>query len=226
MERKGAEPPGRSAFGEYNRRTVTKVKVCGVTNVEDALVAVEEGADAVGLIFAPSPRQVDVEAAREVARALPDGVVKVGVFVDEAPGEVLRISEAVGLDLAQLHGDEGPEAVTAVRDGGVGVIKAVRVRDAGSLAGLDEYGADLLLLDAYSGKARGGTGERFDWEVAKSVRGRANIVVSGGLGPDNVGEAVRYFEPAWVDAVSSLEKAPGKKDPEKVRRFIRAAKGP
>jgi len=205
---------------------MVKVKVCGTTNPEDALAAAEAGADAIGLIFAAeSPRRVGVREAREVARALPEGVLKVGVFVNAEPEEVLRVAEAVGLDWAQLHGDEGSEAVTRVREGGVKVVKAVRVRDAASLNRLDGYGADLYLLDAFSARARGGTGERFDWTLAKSVRGRANIVVSGGLGPENVGEAVRFFEPAWVDAVSSLESAPGKKDHEKVRRFIRAAKG-
>jgi len=204
---------------------VTKVKVCGTTNLEDALAAAEAGADAIGLIFAESPRRVRVEKAREISAALPEEVLRVGVFVNEEPEEVLRVAEAVGLDWAQLHGDEGSEAVTRVREGGVRVVKAVRVRDAASLDDLDGYGADLYLLDAFSAKAQGGTGERFDWTLAKSLRGRANIVVSGGLGPENVREAVRYFEPAWVDAVSSLESAPGKKDHERVRRFIRAAKG-
>jgi phosphoribosylanthranilate isomerase len=204
---------------------MTRVKVCGTTNPEDALAAAEAGADAIGLIFAESPRRVSTEEAQRVARALPDGVLKVGVFVDEEPGEVLRIAETVGLDYVQLHGDERAEAVTELRAGGVRVIKALRVRDSGSLSGFDGHGADLYLLDAWSARARGGTGEQFDWDIAKSLRGRANIVVSGGLGPENVGEAVRFLEPAWVDAVSSLEKAPGRKDHEKVRRFVRAAKG-
>jgi len=201
------------------------VKVCGITNTTDARAAAESGADAVGLVFAPSPRRVGVEEARVISAALPDGVLKVGVFVNAAPEEVLRIAREVGLDYAQLHGDEGPEVVAAVRDGGLPVIKALRVRDADSLEDLERYEADLYLLDAYSASARGGTGERFDWSLAKTLVGRGNIVVSGGLGPENVGEAVVAFEPYGVDASSSLEDEPGKKNGERVRRFIGAAKG-
>ena len=204
---------------------MVKVKVCGITNPEDAHLAAGSGADAIGLIFAESPRKVSVEEAREIAAALPDGVLKVGVFVNEESGEVLRLAREVGLDYAQLHGDETPETVTFLREGGVKVMKALRVRDEGSLAALDGYGADLIMLDAWSEKVRGGTGERFDWALAKSLRGRGNIVVSGGLSPENVREAISFFEPYGVDASSSLEDAPGKKNGERVRRFVSAAKG-
>ena len=204
---------------------MVKAKVCGITNPEDARAAATAGAAAIGLIFAESPRRVGIEEAREVAAALPEGVLKVGVFVNEAPGEVVRIAREVGLDYVQLHGDEGPEDVTAVRGSGVKVIKALRVRDAADLAEIDGYGADLYLLDAYSEKRRGGTGTRFDWGLAKSLKGRANILISGGLGPENVRDAVSFFEPWGVDASSSLESAPGKKDRDRVRRFVFAAKG-
>ena len=200
------------------------VKVCGITTPEDARTAAGSGADAIGLVFAESPRRLSVERAREIAAALPDGVLKVGVFVDEEPAEVIRIAREVGLDYAQLHGDESPETVTVLRGEGVKVIKALRVRGAGSLTAMDDYDADLFLLDAWSEKARGGTGERFDWEVAKSHGGRGNILVSGGLTPENVREAIRFFEPYGVDASSSLEDAPGKKNAERVRRFVSAAK--
>ena len=203
---------------------MVKVKVCGITNVGDARAAVQSGADALGLVFARSPRQVGVREAREVARTLPEGVLKVGVFVNEEPGEVLRVAEDVGLDYVQLHGDEGPEVVAELRECGVKVIKALRVRDEGSLAALDRYEADLFLLDAYSEKARGGTGERFDWGLAKSLKSHDNILVSGGLAPENVHEAIRLFEPYGVDASSSLESSPGIKDRERVRRFIFAAR--
>ncbi len=203
---------------------MTMVKICGITNAGDARVAAEAGADAVGLIFAESPRRVGIEGARRISIALPENIIRVGVFVDEEPAEVLRISRKVGLDLAQLHGDETPDTVTAVRESGVKVMKALRVRDAASIDALDGYEADLFLLDAYSEKARGGTGERFDWRVAKSLRGRDNIVVSGGLGPENVHEAVEFFEPYGVDASSSLEDEPGRKNGERVRRFVLAAR--
>ncbi len=150
---------------------MVKAKVCGITNTDDARLAADAGADAVGLIFAESPRRVTVEEAREISVALPDGVLKVGVFVDAEPEEVLRVAREVGFDLAQLHGDESPETVTAVRDGGVRVMKALRVRDEESLEALGRYEADLFLLDAYSEKARGGTGETFDWGLAKSLDG-------------------------------------------------------
>ncbi len=203
---------------------MTLVKVCGITNPWDARVAAAAGADAVGLVFARSPRRVGVEDAREISIALPENVLKVGVFVDAEPEEVLRIAREVGLALAQLHGDETPQTVTTVRAGGVKVMKAFRVRDAASLEALDRYEADLFLLDAHSGKARGGTGEGFDWGVAKSLRGRDNIVVAGGLGPENVREAIEFFDPYGVDASSSLEDRPGKKNEERVRRFVLAAK--
>ena len=201
------------------------VKVCGITNPADARVAAEAGADAVGFIFAESPRLVSAEETRRISIALPEDVLKVGVFVNHSPEEVLRAASEAGLDMAQLHGDETPETVAAIRAGGLPVMKALRVRNADDLADVERFDADLFLLDAYSEKARGGTGERFDWRVAKSLKGRGNIVVSGGLAPENVREAVDFFEPYGVDASSSLEDAPGKKNEESVRRFIVAAKG-
>ena len=204
---------------------MVKVKVCGITSPEDARVAADAGADAVGLVFAESPRRIGMERAREIAAALPEGILRVGVFVDAEPEEVLRISRQVGLDYAQLHGDENPETVAAIRDGGVGVIKALRVRDTASLREMVRYDADYILLDAYSEKVRGGTGTRFDWALAKAVRGYANILVSGGLSPENVREAIEFFEPYGVDASSCLEDSPGKKNGERVRRFVGAAKG-
>jgi phosphoribosylanthranilate isomerase len=206
-------------------RTMTMVKVCGITNVADARVAAEAGADAVGFIFAESPRKVGVEEVRGISIALPENVLKVGVFVNAPPEEVLRAAQEAGLDLAQLHGDETPETVAAVRAGGLPVMKAIRVRNREDLADVERFDADLILLDAYSEKARGGTGNRFDWGVAKSLKGRGNIVVSGGLAPENVREAVDFFEPYGVDASSSLEDAPGKKNEDSVRRFIVAARG-
>src|SRR5215210_2576359 len=206
-------------------RVMTLVKICGITNAEDARVAADAGADAVGLVFAQSPRRLGVEEARRISMELPENILRVGVFVDEEPAEILRISREVGLDFAQLHGDETPETVTAVQQGGVKVMKALRVRDAFTLEALDGYEADLVLLDAYSDEMRGGTGRRFDWEVAKSLGGRDNIVVSGGLGPENVRDAVEFFGPFGVDASSALEDEPGRKNGDLVRRFVLAARG-
>ena len=134
-----------------------------MTNVADARMAAEAGADAVGFIFAESPRRVGVEEVRRISIALPENVLKVGVFVNAPSEEVLRVAAEAGLDMAQLHGDETPEMVAAVRAGGLPVMKAVRVRNADDLADVERFDADLILLDAYSEKARGGTGERFDW---------------------------------------------------------------
>ena len=203
---------------------MVKVKVCGITSPEDARVAAGSGADAIGLVFAESPRRVSAGEAHEISAALPQGVAKVGVFVDEKPEEVLRIAREVGLDYAQLHGDETAEEVAAVREGGLKVIKALRVRGAESLEALGESRADLLLLDAYSEGMRDGTGKRFDWGLAKGLKGYANILVSGGLSAENVREVVELFEPYGVDASSSLEDAPGKKNKDRVRRFVSAAK--
>jgi phosphoribosylanthranilate isomerase len=139
--------------------------------------------------------------------------------------EVLRVAREVELDLAQLHGDETPETVAAIRGAGLPVMKALRVRNAETLAEIEGYVADLIMLDAWSPMVRGGTGETFEWGLAKSVRGRDNILVSGGLTPENVREAIGFFEPYGVDASSSLEERPGKKNEELVRRFVRAAKG-
>ena len=200
-------------------------KVCGITNPGDARVAVDAGADAIGLIFAESPRKVSLEEARKVSIALPENILKVGVFVDAEPDEVLQVAREVGLNLAQLHGDETPETLAAIRNAGLPVMKALRVRNTEALGALERYEADLFMLDAWSARARGGTGETFDWGLAKSVKGRGNIVVSGGLTPENVREAVEFFEPYGVDASSSLEERPGKKSGERVRRFVRAAKG-
>ncbi|AHY47156.1 Phosphoribosylanthranilate isomerase [Rubrobacter radiotolerans] len=202
------------------------VKVCGITSVSDARLAARAGADAIGLVFAESPRRVTLRRAREIAEYLiPDNVRLVGVFVNEAPDVVVNIAREVGLDLVQLHGDESPETVAYLKGRGLRVMKALRVRDEGSIARLDDYGADLFLLDAFSERARGGTGEPFDWSAAKGLSGRANIVVSGGLSAENVAEAIEFFRPYGVDASSGLEESPGVKDGEKVRRFVSAARG-
>jgi len=126
-------------------------KVCGITTPREGTFAAESGADAIGLVFAESLRRISVEEAREITAALPEGILKVGVFVNAEPAEVLRIAREVGLDYAQLHGDESPEDVDAVREGGLKVMKALRVRGAESLGAIDDYGADLFLLDAWGG---------------------------------------------------------------------------
>jgi len=201
-----------------------KVKICGVTSVGDGLAAAAAGADMIGLMFyEPSPRHVPLAVAIEIARALPSHVVKVGVFVNPPADEVQRAIAECGVSVLQFHGDEPPEFCTQF---GVMNLKAFRIQEAASLAALPRYPTDAWLLDGFSSGARGGTGERFNWELALEAKklGRP-IFLAGGLTPENVAEAVRRVQPFAVDVSSGVESAPGKKDPAKVRAFIAAAKG-
>lgn len=202
-----------------------RVKVCGITSAEDGLAAVEAGADAIGLVFWPrSPRAVDVVTARRVAEAVAPFVTRVGVFVDAARDVLARTAGEVPLDLLQLHGDEPPERCAALPRR---VLKAVRVgpgfrpedalRYEGQVAG--------ILLDTRSDAAPGGTGEAFDWSLARAVRkGASFLVLAGGLTPENVGAAIRALGPDAVDVSSGVEAAPGRKDREKLRAFLAAVR--
>ena len=199
-----------------------KVKICGITNLEDALVAAESGADAVGFVFCEqSPRCVSIQAASQIIRALPPFIVKVGVFVD-APEDLVYRGIESGLTLLQFHGAETPEYCLQF---GLMSMKAFRIRNADALKNLTSYRTEAWLLDAFSLDKAGGTGERFDWDLAVQARelGRP-IFLAGGLTPENVGEAVRKVRPYAVDVSSGVESTPGKKDYDKIKRFIRAAK--
>jgi len=201
----------------------TWVKICGVTNLADARVAVEAGADALGFNFYPkSPRQVAITAAAEISKQLPPVIMRVGVFVNTLKAEVERAIRECGLTMLQFHGNEPPEYCTQF---GVMSMKAFRVRDAGTLAELREFPTDIWLLDAWSPEAVGGTGEKFNWDLAvKAQKLGKPIFLAGGLTPENVAEAVRKVRPFGVDVASGVELSPGKKDPAKVRAFIQAAK--
>jgi phosphoribosylanthranilate isomerase len=201
------------------------IKICGITNLEDALAAVEAGADALGFNFyRRSPRYVAPERARRIITELPATVMGVGVFVNEGgPGDVARVADSVGLAAVQLHGDESPEYCFELR--GRYVIKALRVKDDFEPRVVSDYETDAILLDAYARDARGGTGRVVDWEVASRVRELApRLFLAGGLSAENVAEAVARVEPYAVDACSHLESEPGKKDQELVRSFIAAAR--
>jgi len=200
------------------------VKICGITNSEDAVAAAQAGADALGFVFyEKSPRHVTVDAAAAAIRNLPPPIVKVGVFVNPDEDLVLRAIGECGLNLLQFHGEETPEFCVQF---GLMSMKAFRVQDAASLNVLSTYATDAWLLDAYSPAGRGGTGERFDWALAKEAAklGRP-IFLAGGLTPENVAAAIQEAEPYGVDVSSGVEAAPGKKDHAKVASFIRAAKG-
>jgi phosphoribosylanthranilate isomerase len=200
-----------------------KVKICGITNVADGQIAAEAGADMIGLMFYErSPRHISLAAAAEIARALPPFVVKVGVFVNPPADLVLRAIGECGVSLLQFHGEETPKFCTQF---GTMSMKAFRVRDAASLAALPEYQTDAWLLDAYSPDAYGGTGAKFNWDLAIEAKKQGRpIFLAGGLTPENVAEAVRTVQPFGVDVSSGVEFAPGKKDQAKVRAFIQAAK--
>lgn len=196
------------------------VKICGTTNEDDALLSVALGADMIGFVFAPSPRQIAPQIAADIAKRLPsDEVLTVGVFRDEAPARVVDVALRAGMRGVQLHGDEPPEAVRWIRERMPFVIKAFPAGDA-RVARAGDYGADVLLLDAPSP----GSGEVFDWALAAEVPSGQRFMVAGGLTPANVAGAVIRSRPWGVDVVSGVERSPGLKDPVKLRAFIAAAK--
>jgi phosphoribosylanthranilate isomerase len=200
------------------------VKICGITNLRDALAAVEAGADALGFVFyEPSPRYVPLDIAARIIVRLPPSIVKVGLFVDAPKDLVVRAIRQCGLTLLQFHGAETPDFCLQF---GLMSMKAFRVRDAASLQALPDYRTDAWLLDAYSQDKAGGTGETFNWDLAvEAQRWGRPIFLAGGLTPENVAEAIRRVRPYAVDVSSGVETVPGKKDPAKVQAFIRAAKG-
>jgi phosphoribosylanthranilate isomerase len=215
---------------------MTWVKICGMTNLEDALVAVEAGADAMGFVFyEKSPRCVSVETAREICAKLPEKIDKIGVFVNVAPERVSAITDQAGLTAVQFHGDEwkSPREYSANRDAFfcLPVLEMVRdpsttirsLRDIGGFPNLVGF-----LLDSGTAEKRGGTGRAFAWEesfgLISSLKTLHRIVIGGGLTPFNVGRAVGYLEPWGVDVASGVEARPGKKDPEKVRAFVKAVR--
>lgn len=198
-----------------------KVKICGITSVADGLAAAEAGADMIGLMFYErSQRHISFELATEISRSISPFVLKVGVFVNPEEDDVLRAISECGVNLLQFHGEETPEFCTRF---GVMSMKAFRVRDAGSLLALPDYPTDAYLLDAYSPDAHGGTGAKFNWDLALEAKQHGKpIFLAGGLTPENVGAAVRQVQPFAVDVSSGVESAPGKKDSAKVRAFIHA----
>jgi phosphoribosylanthranilate isomerase len=198
-----------------------RVKICGVTRLEDALAAARLGADAVGFNFWPRSRRYVAPAdAAAIVRRLPPGVATFGVFVDPSRAEVLEALAASGVGVAQLHGDEPPALCAGL---GVPVVKAIRVRDRRDLAGLASYGARAFLLDSASA-GYGGSGATFDWAVAAEAARDVPLLLAGGLTPENVAEAVRTVRPLGVDVASGVEASPGVKDLARMEAFIRRAK--
>jgi len=196
---------------------MVRIKICGISDSATAVAAAEAGADAIGLIFAPSRRRVTAAQAREIAAALPPFVTKVGVFVDEERGRIEELIAACGLGAVQLHGAEPPEFCAGFR---VPVVKAIRVKDASSLEQMTAYQVDAFLLDTFDASALGGTGRTFDWTLAIQAARTHRTILSGGMTPVNVVEALTRVVPYGVDVSSGVE-TDGRKDHAKIRDFIR-----
>lgn len=203
---------------------MTRIKICGITNYEDAQCAVQSGADALGFVFAESPRQITPEKAGEITRRLGPFITAVGVFVDRPAEEVRRVLEVSGCTVAQLHGGESEDYVGSLAP--YSVVSVVRVR--GTLDGADvaRYkGARAILLDTYVAGRAGGTGRRFDPALAsRLVQEGYRVIMAGGLTADNVGEVVAAVRPYGVDVSTGVESAPGRKDHEKLARFVAAVR--
>ncbi len=202
-----------------------RVKICGMTRAEDVASAVSAGADALGFVFVPgTPRYLSIQAASDLARAIPPFVTGVGLFVNASFETVEETIRATGLRTVQFHGEETP-GYCAQFLGRVAVIKAFRIRDHNSIAPLAAYmeSTDAWLLDAFAPGAHGGTGQRFDWTISRALQGLPKpIIIAGGLNPENVGEAIERFRPYAVDVSSGVESAPGRKDAARISAFLSA----
>jgi phosphoribosylanthranilate isomerase len=202
----------------------TRVKICGITNERDAVAAVEAGAFALGFNFCPqSARYVTPQRARRIMAGLPASVLSVGVFVNEESSEkVARMMDEAGVAVAQLHGDESPEYCQSLAPRRV--IKAFRVKDGFNVESILDYKVEAVLLDSFSAKAMGGTGETFDWSIARRARDLSpQLYLAGGISHENVRAAIESVKPYAVDACSGVEVAPGRKDSARVRALIYAA---
>ena len=198
---------------------MTRIKICGITNIDDALMSIDAGADALGFNFVPgTPRYLkDTTAAAQLIDQLPPFITTVGLFVNAAPELIQSIADECHLDMLQLHGEESPQFCQGFNRR---VIKAVRIKDESSCSHLSDYRVSGYLLDTYVKGALGGTGVVFDWELAIKAKQYGRIVLAGGLDPDNVASAVQQVRPYGVDVSSRVEASPGRKDPLKVRTFI------
>jgi phosphoribosylanthranilate isomerase len=203
---------------------VIRVKICGITRVEDARHAARCGADAIGLVFAESPRKVSLAEAKKISAAVEPLVATVGVFVDQSPEKVVDIARHCRLTAVQLHGDEKESDVRKIQRQGYRVLKAFRIAAKEDLRAASHMPADALLFDSSVAGKHGGTGQAFDWKLLRAVHIERPWFVSGGLNPKNLKELLRTVAPYGVDVSSGVESAPGKKSPELVKEFIRYAK--
>ncbi|MHC4984101.1 MAG: phosphoribosylanthranilate isomerase [Planctomycetota bacterium] len=202
---------------------MVKVKICGITNATDALAAASAGADAIGFNFWPrSPRYIEPQEVLPIRLSLPPFLATVGVFVDKEPEQVREIMEYCGLDYAQLHGHENRAHIGRLK--GLRIIKAIRVRSDEDLNQLERYDVKGFLLDTYAPGRPGGTGETFDWSLARAASSRAKIILAGGLTAENVAEAIQTARPFAVDVASGVEELPGKKSRKLLNEFVYVAK--
>jgi phosphoribosylanthranilate isomerase len=203
---------------------MVKVKICGITNMEDALASLRAGCDALGFLFYKnSPRSISPFAACRVIKQLPPQIIKIGVFVNAKEKTIKRIARSCKLDMLQFHGDETPEFCARFKE--YKIIKVFRIKKTIDLKKILKYRVFACLLDTFDKSKRGGTGKQFDWSLACRLKDiHTTVFLSGGLTEKNVQKAIRQGRPQWVDASSSLEVSPGKKDHQKVVRFVRAAK--
>ncbi|MBU8877998.1 phosphoribosylanthranilate isomerase [Bacillus sp. FJAT-29790] len=198
-----------------------KVKICGITDIEMALFAIENGADAIGFVFAESKRSITPESAGEIISQLPDGILKVGVFVNETKEMIEEIVNLAGINTIQLHGDESPEFCSGFS---LPVVKALSISSTEDLSKINDYSCEYLLLDSPKGKYRGGNGIAFDWSMLADVElNEKKIILAGGLTIENVAEGIEKAAPYMVDVSSGVE-TDGKKDAAKIKRFIEKAK--
>ena len=199
---------------------MTRIKICGITNKIDALAAAGLGVEMLGFVFyGGSKRSVEPKTVRDIANELPESILKVGVFVDEDRDKVLDIAADVSLDVLQFHGDESPDYCASFK-GDYKVMKAFRIKDAGSLRVVNDYAADFYLFDTYLKSASGGTGKTFDWKLLKDFEVLKPFFLSGGLDPENAGRAITEVAPYGVDVSSGVESSPGKKDITLLKNFV------
>jgi len=208
---------------------MVRVKICGITNIEDALAAIEAGANALGFVFAESPRKIDSDTALSIIKSLPVHIAAVGVFADQEPSDILQIMEKADLHFAQIHGGVDESFAGALEGVQWGLIRALRI---GSIEDIEQAAEDSLiavcdaiLLDSRVEGIVGGTGQTFNWELVIQARALGKpVILAGGLTPENVEEAVRQTRPYAVDVSTGVEASPGKKDHAKIKEFIQNAR--
>jgi phosphoribosylanthranilate isomerase len=203
---------------------MTRIKICGITNLKDALTAVSLEVDALGFVFyPPSPRFITPDKAKQIRRQIPPFTLVVGVFVNEAKEEVIKVAKECKLDALQFHGNESPEYCDFFSD--YKTIKSFSLKEASDLEAISHYRVEAILIDAYDPARYGGTGKKANWELARAAKSFGPLILAGGLNESNIEEAIKSVKPYGVDVSSGVELKPGVKDPEKLKRLVEIVKG-